>query len=130
MKQKLSLCCSLIHDPDLLILDEPTTGVDPLSRRQFWELIDRIRERRSSMSVMVATAYMEEAERFDWLTAMDDGRVIATGTPADSRQAVTDRRSMRRSSIFCRKPNAPAMRPWSSRHAFPRAVRPSSRRRT
>ena len=46
MKQKLSLCCSLIHDPDLLILDEPTTGVDPLSRRQFWELIDRIRARR------------------------------------------------------------------------------------
>jgi ribosome-dependent ATPase len=83
MKQKLSLCCSLIHDPDLLILDEPTTGVDPLSRRQFWELIDRIRARRPHMSVIVATAYMEEAERFDWLTAMDDGRVIATGTPAE-----------------------------------------------
>ena len=81
MKQKLSLCCSLIHDPDLLILDEPTTGVDPLSRRQFWELIDRIRARRPEMSVIVATAYMEEAERFDWLAAMDDGRVIATGTP-------------------------------------------------
>jgi len=51
MKQKLSLCCSLIHDPDLLILDEPTTGVDPLSRRQFWKLIDRIRARRPGMSV-------------------------------------------------------------------------------
>ena len=85
MKQKLSLCCSLIHDPDLLILDEPTTGVDPLSRRQFWELIDRIRARRPEMSVMVATAYMEEAERFDWLTAMDDGRVIATGSPEELR---------------------------------------------
>ncbi len=85
MKQKLSLCCSLIHDPDLLILDEPTTGVDPLSRRQFWELIDRIRERRPQMSVMVATAYMEEAERFAWLTAMDDGRVIATGSPEELR---------------------------------------------
>ena len=85
MKQKLSLCCSLIHDPDLLILDEPTTGVDPLSRRQFWELIDRIRMRRPQMSVMVATAYMEEAERFDWLTAMDDGRVIAIGSPAELR---------------------------------------------
>jgi ribosome-dependent ATPase len=85
MKQKLSLCCSLIHDPDLLILDEPTTGVDPLSRRQFWELIDHIRERRPGMSVLVATAYMEEAERFDWLTAMDDGRVIATGTPEELR---------------------------------------------
>jgi ribosome-dependent ATPase len=85
MKQKLSLCCSLIHDPDLLILDEPTTGVDPLSRRQFWELIDRIRARRPSMSVIVATAYMEEAERFDWLTAMDGGRVIATGSPEELR---------------------------------------------
>jgi ribosome-dependent ATPase len=85
MKQKLSLCCSLIHDPDLLILDEPTNGVDPLSRRQFWELIDRIRVRRPQMSVMVATAYMEEAERFHWLTAMDDGHVIATGSPEELR---------------------------------------------
>jgi ribosome-dependent ATPase len=83
MKQKLSLCCALIHDPDLLILDEPTTGVDPLSRRQFWELIDRIRANRPGMSVLVATAYMDEAAAFDWLVAMDDGRVLATGTPED-----------------------------------------------
>jgi len=81
MKQKLGLCCALIHDPELLILDEPTTGVDPLSRRQFWELIDRIRVRRESMSVMVATAYMEEAERFDWLAAMDAGKMLGTGSP-------------------------------------------------
>ena len=79
MKQKLGLCCALIHDPDLLILDEPTTGVDPLSRRQFWQLIARIRARRPGMSVMVATAYMEEAEHFDWLVAMNAGRVLATG---------------------------------------------------
>ena len=83
MKQKLGLCCSLIHDPDLLILDEPTTGVDPLARRQFWELIDRIRERRPTMSVLVATAYMDEAERFDWLMAMNAGKVLDTGTPAE-----------------------------------------------
>ncbi|MCB8839902.1 ribosome-associated ATPase/putative transporter RbbA [Aurantimonas sp. VKM B-3413] len=83
MKQKLALCCALIHDPDFLILDEPTTGVDPLSRRQFWDLIDSIRARRPGMSVLVATAYMEEAERFDWLAAMHAGRVIATGTPAE-----------------------------------------------
>jgi len=83
MKQKLGLCCALIHDPDFLILDEPTTGVDPLSRRQFWELIDRLRTRRSDMSVLVATAYMDEAERFDWLIAMDDGKVLATGTPEE-----------------------------------------------
>ncbi|QOG20789.1 MULTISPECIES: ribosome-associated ATPase/putative transporter RbbA [Bradyrhizobium] len=83
MKQKLGLCCALIHDPDLLILDEPTTGVDPLSRRQFWELIEGIRKDRPGMSVIVATAYMEEAARFDWLVAMDDGRVLATGTPSE-----------------------------------------------
>lgn len=86
MKQKLGLCCALIHDPDLLILDEPTTGVDPLSRNQFWELIGRIRAGREGMSVLVATAYMEEAERFDWLVAMDEGKVLATGTPAELRE--------------------------------------------
>jgi len=85
MKQKLGLCCALIHDPDLLILDEPTTGVDPLSRRQFWELIEQIRSRREGMSVIIATAYMEEAERFDWLVAMDGGRVMATGAPGELR---------------------------------------------
>lgn len=83
MKQKLGLCCALIHDPELLILDEPTTGVDPLSRRQFWQLIDRIRSRQKNMSVLVATAYMEEADDFDWLVAMDDGKVIGTGTPSE-----------------------------------------------
>ncbi|MDR3468839.1 MAG: ATP-binding cassette domain-containing protein, partial [Xanthobacteraceae bacterium] len=86
MKQKLALCCALIHDPDLLILDEPTTGVDPLSRRQFWELIDRIRGRRAGMSVIIATGYMEEADRFDWLAAMDDGKVIAHGAPKEIKQ--------------------------------------------
>jgi len=83
MKQKLGLCCALIHDPDLLILDEPTTGVDPLSRAQFWELIERIRSERPQMSVLVATAYMDEAQRFDHLVAMDAGRILATGTPAE-----------------------------------------------
>jgi ribosome-dependent ATPase len=83
MKQKLGLCCALIHDPDLLILDEPTTGVDPLSRRQFWDLVERIRTGRPGMSVLMSTAYMEEAARFAWLVAMDAGRVLATGTPQD-----------------------------------------------
>ena len=82
MKQKLGLCCALIHDPDLLILDEPTTGVDPLARAQFWDLIARIRSGHAGMSVIIATAYMEEAQRFDWLVAMDAGQVLATGTPA------------------------------------------------
>ncbi|HCI8616542.1 TPA: ribosome-associated ATPase/putative transporter RbbA [Shigella dysenteriae] len=86
MKQKLGLCCALIHDPELLILDEPTTGVDPLSRAQFWDLIDSIRQRQSNMSVLVATAYMEEAERFDWLVAMNAGEVLATGSAEELRQ--------------------------------------------
>jgi ribosome-dependent ATPase len=83
MKQKLSLCCTLIHDPDLLILDEPTTGVDPLSRQQFWGLIEGIRAQRPSLTVLVSTAYMDEAERFDQVIAIDAGRVLAQGTPRE-----------------------------------------------
>jgi len=92
MKQKLALCCALIHDPDLLILDEPTTGVDPLSRQLFWELIERVRERRSGMSVLAATAYMEEAEAFDHLIAMNDGRVLAEGCPRDLKNLTSQER--------------------------------------
>lgn len=91
MKQKLGLCCSLIHDPELLILDEPTTGVDPLARAQFWQLIDRVRLTQKSMSVIVATAYMDEAQRFDWLIAMDDGEILRTGTPAQLLQQTNTR---------------------------------------
>ena len=80
MKQKLGLCCSLVHDPALLILDEPTTGVDPLSRRQFWELIENLRSENKEMTVLVATAYMDEAERFEYLVAMDAGRVLVSDT--------------------------------------------------
>jgi len=83
MKQKLGLCCALIHNPDLLILDEPTTGVDPLSRRQFWDLITSIRHDQPLMSVLVATASMDEAASFDHLVAMDGGRVLSSGTPAE-----------------------------------------------
>ncbi|MDE1145092.1 MAG: ribosome-associated ATPase/putative transporter RbbA [Azospirillaceae bacterium] len=92
MRQKLGLCCALIHDPDLLILDEPTTGVDPLSRRQFWDLIDGIRADRPGMTLLVATSYMDEAQRFDRAVMMDGGRVLADGTPADlmARTGTTD----------------------------------------
>ncbi|MEL7258330.1 MAG: ATP-binding cassette domain-containing protein, partial [Pseudomonadota bacterium] len=81
MKQKLGLCCSLIHDPKLLVLDEPTTGVDPLSRRQFWALIGAIRDQTPDLTVLVSTAYMEEAQDFDWIVAMDDGRTLFQGKP-------------------------------------------------
>ena len=83
MKQKVGLCGALVHQPDLLILDEPTTGVDPLSRRQFWSLVDEIRAGQPGMSVVISTAYMDEAQRWDWIVAIDAGRVLATGTPAE-----------------------------------------------
>jgi ribosome-dependent ATPase len=86
MKQKVGLCGALVHEPDLLILDEPTTGVDPLSRRQFWALIDDIRAGRPGMSVVISTAYMDEAQQWDWIVAMDAGRVLATGTPRELMQ--------------------------------------------
>jgi ribosome-dependent ATPase len=108
MKQKLGLCCALIHDPDLLILDEPTTGVDPLARNQFWSLISRIRQERPGVSVMVATAYMEEAERFDWLVAMDAGKFL----PPALRRSYTPvpaRKPWRQpSSRYCRKKRSAA----------------------
>ncbi|MFJ4390091.1 ribosome-associated ATPase/putative transporter RbbA [Pseudomonas soli] len=79
MKQKLGLCCALIHEPDLLILDEPTTGVDPLSRRRFWELVEQVRAQRPQLTLLVATAYMEEAEQFEHCLMLDAGRLLAAG---------------------------------------------------
>jgi ribosome-dependent ATPase len=83
MKQKLGLCCALIHDPEILILDEPTTGVDPLSRREFWKLINLIKNQNQNMSVLIATAYMQEAATFDSIIAMDDGKILMQGTLSD-----------------------------------------------
>ncbi|MCG8294405.1 ribosome-associated ATPase/putative transporter RbbA [Pseudomonas entomophila] len=88
MKQKLGLCCALIHEPDLLILDEPTTGVDPLSRRRFWELVEQVRAQRPQLTLLVATAYMEEAEQFEHCLMLDGGRLLAAG-PSQELAAVT-----------------------------------------
>ena len=128
MKQKLSLCCALINDPDLLILDEPTTGVDPLSRGQFWDLINTIRARRPQMSVIVATAYMDEAQRFDWLMAMDDGKIIAKGTLKELLDE--DGRAQSRRSLHRPDAGSQARRAQEGRRAPARRVRRTRRRRS
>ena len=86
MKQKLMLTATLMHSPDLLLLDEPTTGVDPLSRREFWTILDGLR--RAGTTVLVATPYMDEAERCDTIAFMADGRLTHTGTPAQIKDLV------------------------------------------
>jgi ribosome-dependent ATPase len=118
MKQKLGLCCALIHEPDLLILDEPTTGVDPLSRRRFWELIETLRGHREALSILISTAYMEEAERFDTLVAMDAGPVLATGTARPRRPP------------SCRSPAAGRGCRWRSRSGSTASGRCAGRRWT
>jgi len=116
MKQKLGLCCALIREPELLILDEPTTGVDPLSRRRFWELIARVRARAPGLSVLVATAYMEEAERFDHLTVIDAGRILASGKPQELHER-TGEKDME--SVFV------ALLPGGGRRSSLHSARPS-----
>lgn len=119
MKQKLGLCAALIHDPELLILDEPTTGVDPLARNQFWDLINEIRSRRKNLNVIVATAYMPEAERFDWLMAMEAGQVLACGAP-ETLMEKTGVESLEEAFVALRptpNPERPAQRHESSSSA-------------
>lgn len=85
MKQKLGLICTLIHQPELIILDEPTTGVDPVSRRDFWEILTELLYTQG-ITAIVSTAYLDEAERFHRLAFMFDGRVLASGDPAGLRR--------------------------------------------
>ena len=86
MKQKLMLASTLMHEPDLLLLDEPTTGVDPLSRREFWRIIADLQT--AEKTVLVATPYMDEAERCTDIAFMDDGRIPYAGTPAEVKALV------------------------------------------
>jgi ABC-2 type transport system ATP-binding protein len=79
MKQKLALCCALVHRPEILFLDEPTTGVDSVSRREFWELLARFKE--SGLTILVSTPYMDEATRCDRIALMQKGRFLAIETP-------------------------------------------------
>jgi ABC-type multidrug transport system ATPase subunit len=81
MKQKLALCCALVHRPEILILDEPTTGVDAVSRREFWDLLARLRD--EGLPIMVSTPYMDEAIRCDRVSLMQDGRFLVTDRPAE-----------------------------------------------
>ena len=81
MKQKLALCCALVHKPEVLLLDEPTTGVDAVSRREFWEMLKRIKE--SGVTIMVSTPYMDEVSRCDRIAMILDSKIIGQGTPAE-----------------------------------------------
>ena len=85
MKQKLALCCALVHRPEILFLDEPTTGVDAVSRREFWELLDRLKE--SGLTIVVSTPYMDEATRCGRVALIQKGRILAIDTPAGVMQA-------------------------------------------
>jgi ABC-type multidrug transport system ATPase subunit len=82
MKQKLALCCALIHKPQVLFLDEPTTGVDVVSRVEFWEMLTSLRQ--SGLSILVSTPYMDEAARCDSISLMSNGRILETCTPPDN----------------------------------------------
>jgi ABC-2 type transport system ATP-binding protein len=89
MKQKLALAATLISEPDLLFLDEPTTGVDPVSRREFWRIISGLH--RQGITVFVATPYMDEADRCDEIAFMTQGRIILRDTPTGMKARVPGR---------------------------------------
>lgn len=84
MKQKLALCCALIHEPKILLLDEPTTGVDPVSRREFWDMLMRLKDR--GITIVVSTPYMDEAKLCDRISLIQLGSILETGTPQDIRK--------------------------------------------
>ena len=79
MKQKLALCCALIHKPQVLFLDEPTTGVDPVSRKEFWEMLKRLQQK--DITILVSTPYMDEAELCDRVALIQDGKILEINTP-------------------------------------------------
>lgn len=80
MKQKLALCCALIHKPQILVLDEPTTGVDVVSRKEFWQMLQRLK--REGITILVSTPYMDEASMCERLALIQQGRILSKGTPA------------------------------------------------
>jgi ABC-2 type transport system ATP-binding protein len=85
MKQKLALCCALIHKPDILFLDEPTTGVDAVSRKEFWEMLDRLR--KQEITILVSTPYMDEARLCDRIALIQTGKILSIDTPQNIEKA-------------------------------------------
>ena len=81
MKQKLALCCALVHKPEILILDEPTTGVDAVSRKEFWDLLGSLH--KEGMTIVVSTPYMDEASKCSKIALIQEGRVLQTGSPTE-----------------------------------------------
>jgi ABC-2 type transport system ATP-binding protein len=89
MKQKLALACTLVHEPDLILLDEPTTGVDPVSRREFWKLLSEFLA--NGITILMSTPYLDEAERCTRVALVHEGRVLAADEPARLRQLIPGR---------------------------------------
>ena len=81
MKQKLALCCALVHRPEILFLDEPTTGVDPVSRTEFWDMLEQLKE--LGITILVSTPYMDEAARCDRIALLREGRCLSVNTPSE-----------------------------------------------
>jgi ABC-type multidrug transport system ATPase subunit len=88
MKQKLALCCALIHQPKVLFLDEPTTGVDPVSRKEFWEMLQRLK--KQGITIIVATPYMDEAALCDRIALMQNGKILSIETPENISNSYPD----------------------------------------
>ena len=89
MKQKLALACTLVHEPEVLILDEPTTGVDPVARREFWKLLSEFLAR--GLTILMATPYLDEAERCGRVVLLHEGRVLAIGPPGSLQRTLSGR---------------------------------------
>jgi ABC-2 type transport system ATP-binding protein len=117
MKQKLALSCALIHKPRVLILDEQTTGVDAVSRKEFWEMLGRLRD--DGISILVSTPYMDEADRCDRIALIQNGQILGSNTPEKLKQTFTGKLwSLRTNSLFASLKIARTIPQISSVHSF------------
>jgi ABC-2 type transport system ATP-binding protein len=109
MKQKLALACTLVHTPELLVLDEPTTGVDPVARREFWKILVRLQ--RQGLTILLTTPYLDEAERCQLLALLDRGRLLALDTPEAIRGLSADGTGPSLEEVFIRRIEAAGVEP-------------------